>query len=301
MKCSVNKYRQWMGHKGSVYTLAPIDKQHFISAGSDGYLIKWNMNGEQHGHVLAQVPAQIFCSHYLAENNLLIVGAMNGHMYVIDLNINKCIRNIDLQNGSVFCIESGNNYIYAGTQGGNLFIFNMSFALLELIQVSDKSLRKLAFNNTQYEIFISSSDKGIYIINQKEHNIKQVIRSAEHSVFSLAYDLTHKVLYSGSRDARLYVHRITDDNIDIREIAAHMYTINDLLLNDNAHLLFSASRDKTIKIWDTESLELLKVIDQKFDAHRNSVNKLLYYPEGNLLISASDDRAIIAWHIQLMH
>ena len=62
----------------------------------------------------------------------------------------------------------------------------------------------------------------------------------------------------------------------------------------------SASRDKSIKIWDPRNFKLLKVIDASkkgMNAHINSVNKLLWLSYNNYLVSASDDRSIMVWEI----
>ncbi|MBK8425147.1 MAG: hypothetical protein IPL27_03820 [Lewinellaceae bacterium] len=54
----------------------------------------------------------------------------------------------------------------------------------------------------------------------------------------------------------------------------------------------TASRDKTLKIWDSATFTLLKVVDTIRDGgHINSVNRLLWLPE--CLVSASDDRSAI--------
>lgn len=81
------------------------------------------------------------------------------------------------------------------------------------------------------------------------------------------------------------------------EIPAHWYAINDLKLSPDGKYFASASRDKTIKIWDANSYELLKVLDnEKFEGHTHSVNSLLWVNE-HLLLSTGDDRQIIAWEI----
>ena len=78
-----------------------------------------------------------------------------------------------------------------------------------------------------------------------------------------------------------------------------MYTVNALALNTDGTLLFSGSRDKTIKIWDANSFELLKVIEGIRDGgHLNSVNSLLWSPEKKYLISGSDDKSIGIWKIE---
>ncbi|MFM8834779.1 MAG: WD40 repeat domain-containing protein, partial [Cytophagales bacterium] len=51
-----------------------------------------------------------------------------------------------------------------------------------------------------------------------------------------------------------------------------------------------------IKIWDANTLQLLKVIDKARHAgHGTSVNKLWWSSHQQQLVSASDDRSISVW------
>jgi WD40 repeat protein len=60
--------------------------------------------------------------------------------------------------------------------------------------------------------------------------------------------------------------------------------------------------DKTIKVWETESMTLLKVIDRSRHAgHTNSVNKVLWTNYENLLISCGDDKNIIVWDLAVYY
>ena len=60
--------------------------------------------------------------------------------------------------------------------------------------------------------------------------------------------------------------------------------------------------DKSIKVWEAETLQLLKVIDRARHAgHGTSVNKLLWLADGRALISASDDRTLSVWAIDFFN
>ena len=77
---------------------------------------------------------------------------------------------------------------------------------------------------------------------------------------------------------------------------AHWFTINAIAFHPNGQFFATASRDKTIKIWDANTFELLKVLEVIRDkGHVNSVNALLWHPYQELLLSAGDDRSIIIW------
>ncbi|KAJ1674939.1 Lissencephaly-1, partial [Spiromyces aspiralis] len=62
---------------------------------------------------------------------------------------------------------------------------------------------------------------------------------------------------------------------------------------EKCRFVFSASRDKTIKLWDLYSGQLAYV----FRGHDNWVRELVVHPSGKYLVSASDDKTIRAWDL----
>ncbi|KAH0830716.1 WD40-repeat-containing domain protein [Lanmaoa asiatica] len=55
----------------------------------------------------------------------------------------------------------------------------------------------------------------------------------------------------------------------------------------------TGSRDKTIKLWDTQSGQMLK----NLAGHDNWIRALVFHPSGKLLLSASDDKTIRIWEL----
>ena len=106
-------------------------------------------------------------------------------------------------------------------------------------------------------------------------------------------------LVSGGRDARLCFWDLESDPILLkREIPAHLFTINHAVFCPGpTGWLVTASRDRTLKIWDPASGALLKVVDTlRNGGHIRSVNRLLTLPGGHL-VSAGDDRQGIVWRV----
>jgi WD40 repeat protein len=164
------------------------------------------------------------------------------------------------------------------------------------MKVSTKSIRSLSHNEKEKKIYAGSSDNYIYIIDTIKISIIAKLSGHKNSVFCTSLFGKNKIL-SGSRDAQLASWNMESQSID-KIVVAHMATINSLSLNPNNNLLATASRDKTIKLWEADSLNLLKVIEnQKMPAHQRSVNKILWLDD-NYLISASDDTKVILWCIE---
>lgn len=108
-----------------------------------------------------------------------------------------------------------------------------------------------------------------------------------------------KFLLTGGKDAHLNIWQVGHYD-KIKSIPAHDWAIYDIAYSPNSNLFATASRDKTLKIWDSKTFQLLKVINkEKYDGHQFSVNKLIWSTYNNYLISAGDDRAIIIWEINL--
>jgi WD40 repeat protein len=168
----------------------------------------------------------------------------------------------------------------------------------ESIVLSSKSLRAISKHPKLDLLAIAASDSNIYLLNSQNLELVRKIENAhDNSVFSLCFSPDGEYLLSGGRDAYLRI-RLSNNNFEeLPTQAAHLFTVNDIAYHPNGKFFATASRDKTIRIWDAVSFVLLKVIDSIRNAgHLKSVNRLLWVDD--VLISCSDDRSIIAWEVK---
>ncbi|MFN3316701.1 MAG: WD40 repeat domain-containing protein, partial [Raineya sp.] len=167
------------------------------------------------------------------------------------------------------------------------------------LKLSEKSTRALALHPNNEHLAVAFSDCTIRILDTKTWKVIYTLEGHQNSVFSVAYSPCGKYLWSGSRDAHLRIWSVKDNYEVVKAIPAHLFAINHIFFSPNEQLAATCSMDKSIKIWDTQSFRLLKVIDKARHAgHGTSVNKLLWTNHQDLLISASDDRMIAVWQIQ---
>lgn len=250
-------------------------------------LVKWTPLETNDGLLLAMCEEAVYTLAVQGEQ--VLCGTKTGHLLVVK---NGEPRKFEKHEYGIFAIKtlSNGNFITAGGDG-KVVLWNPGYEILQEKQLSTKALR-CAVHLDQGWAF-GSSDSDIYITDS-EFRVRQVLRGHRDSVFALEWNGIK--LYSGGRDALLHSWDIESGRQEL-PVNAHWYHIHSIQKDPLGRWLATASLDKTIKLWDIHSGELLKVIDfDKFGLHKSSVNRILWLNE-NTLISASDDREIGVWEV----
>lgn len=294
---TIQKNNVYNGHKASVFRLTEgFRTDTFLSAAGDGIVAEWQLNNNEDANALAVVTSSIFSILKLNENSLIAIGQLSGAIQIIDTCQKKEVINIKQSAHAVYDLLLHNNRIYAASGNGNVYCFDATdYSLLHTIPLTNKSIRCLIA--VQEYVVAGASDSSIFYIDSTL-NFEKMNSSHRNSIFSLLYLQKSNTLISGSRDAQLGIHAFHNINIASRLIPAHLNTVNHLAINPQKNMLATASRDKTIKLWDADTCTLLKVIDAKYNSHKNSVNNVFWTADNKYLISCGDDRQIIRWKIQ---
>lgn len=297
-KLKIKKRIQLTGHNAGIYALERFDEENtFLSGAGDGWVVSWDLKDPEMGRLLAKVETQIFALHYLQDHNMAVVGNMNGGIHWIPLEHPEQGKNIAHHKKGIFDFyRIGDTLISVGGEG-LLTKWDISGQRsLESLHLTNQSLRCIDYAPELDLLAVGASDNCIYLLNPNTFEVVNKIPEAHNnSVFSLKFSPDNQWLISGGRDALLKVWRLSDLS-SVSSQPAHWYTINAIAFHPQGHLFATASRDRTVKIWDSNTFQLLKVLDTIRDGgHINSVNNLYWSTYENTLISCSDDRTIILW------
>lgn len=291
------------GHKSSIYKLAlSPDSRHVISAGGDGMVVQWNAEKAEDGILLATVGTQVFSVAFMPQKKLIFLGQMNGGIHVADYEKKVEIKHLALHENSIFDLQLipwDHEKLFVSGGDGMFSLWEIgSYNLIRKHQLSEKSLRRIAFNPFKKEIAIASSDHQIYILDEA-FRLKKILKYHKSSVFTLAYAPDGEKLLAGSRDAHLSIWETENYELEMA-IPAHMFSVNQVVYHSSGKWFASASRDKTIRIWDAQKMKLLKVLEkEKMTAHKNSVNDIVWISNPDRLISCSDDRTLMIWETNI--
>ncbi|HQU58540.1 MAG TPA: WD40 repeat domain-containing protein [Saprospiraceae bacterium] len=298
---NARKIGQLSGHQAAVFALSAGDEPRSILSGAgDGWIVRWDLDEPEMGRLLAKVDDRIFSMHYLPEWHTVVVGNMNGGIHWVRLDKPDQAKNIAHHKKGVFDILRIGDFVFtAGGEGAVTRWDPEAARSLESFQLSNQSLRCMAYCPQRHEIAIGSSDNAIYLLDADTLALRQRIPDAHNnSVFALQYTPDGSHLLSGSRDAQLKVWALGEQASLLSSQPAHWYTINSIVFHPEGRWFATASRDRTIKLWNANNFKLLKVLDTARDGcHINSVNRLLWHPDSQKLISASDDRSMIIWEV----
>lgn len=296
---SVKKISESTGHRSPIYGLCTYKPGSFLTGGGEGWIAEWKLASPENARLFATVPTSIFSLYYLVEKDIVIAGDRDGGLHWIDSE--KKSNDVFAHKNGVYGIyKIANNICTIGGDGYLTFWDIASQKAVESIQFSTSALRSLALDHLENELYLGSSDGFLHKYNLNKSQIEYSLKIHEGAVFSLEVPDDGEII-SGGKDALLKVHYNNPPEL-IETINAHWFAIYAIRMNPWDTVFATASRDKTIRLWESLNYSPITTIDYaSHQGHVRSVNNLLWMEDGKHLISVSDDTKMIIWEIDILN
>lgn len=293
---SYEKKHTFSAHAAAVYGLSNAKEDHlFYSASGDGYVALWNAETLLQEKFAVNVSNPVYCVRYCHILGWLAIGTSTGAIHIIDAIEKKEIHHLQLHVKGIYDIQfdDDKNLMYVAGGDGVLSVWSLpSFQLLRSIPLCEEKVRQIALRADGI-IAVACGDGNIRILEPSFFNEIATIRAHEGGATAVCWHPNKPVLISGGKDAHLKCWKSDLDYKSLISIPAHYFAIYSFAFLEKNKILATASRDKTIKIWDANSLEHLQTIDSSKSTHTHSVNRIIAC--GRQLVSCGDDRQIIIW------
>jgi WD40 repeat protein len=289
----IERIDTFSGHRGPVYALENGVDSLFYSAGSDGWVVQWNLAKPDFGKVIAQINGSVYAMK-LDASGILWIGHNNEGIQGIRVADQTQVFAIPTKGLSIFSIAFVGPNAWIGHNEGLITVVDMATkSIVKHIKASSKSVRSFCLLSED-RVAVGYSD-GFIRVFDADFQLVQTFHAHDSSVFSL--QSRGGELYSVGKDARIK-HWSVDFKL-LNEVIGHIYAIHDLQFSPDGKWFATASMDKTVKVWESDTLTLRKVLDAtRHGGHKNSVNKLIWSSFDDLLVSASDDKNLSIWKIQ---
>jgi len=296
---SISLSKTLSGHRNPVLAVEKgPDTDTFFTAGNDKGVVEWDLPTGKFRRVLCAVPASVYAMHLIPASKSLAVAMRNGEVWIVDTESGLPQKKLSVESGAVFAVRTipGKQELIAVGEEGFAYIWHLkNFELLYRFRLSETAVRTVETDSGQG--LLAFGDKQGTVRLHAMDDFREIQRKTVHKLPVTALLATENGLYSGGRDAQLY--RLDKADLTVTAgITPHMFTIYGILQHPEKPVLITVSRDKSIKLWDRDSLRLLKNVstEKGFDAHRLSINAACLHGTPPRLISVSDDKLVKIWN-----
>ncbi|MBK9108676.1 MAG: hypothetical protein IPM92_10015 [Saprospiraceae bacterium] len=287
------------GHTSAIYAMTTGANKQLLSAGGDGWIAAWDPSISGNGRLIAKTESRIFSLLFLEAENILITGSMEGELFFIPMGIPDSVRRLKAHQGSIYkIIAIGESIVSIGGDGIISIWDPVQVKLLHQYQLSQTRLRSMSYDGALSKLYVGDHLGDVYAMDVPGFDhIEKMASRHKSAVFSMCLDHSNRRLITGGLDAQLKIS--TGFTEAFQSLEAHWFCVNEICLLTGTPWLATASRDKSIRIWDSEKYDLVKELSRpNFAAHQHSVNALVWYPQLQILCSGSDDQKIICWKIE---
>ncbi|HKK39888.1 MAG TPA: hypothetical protein VJ949_10755 [Cryomorphaceae bacterium] len=297
MKADLKKILK--GHAASVYCLCLDEVASLLFSGSSDRMVgTWNLEHLIPDGFSVKLEAPVFSLFKLEQ--LLFIGQGNGGVHVVDIATKKEIRHLKYHNRPVFEIiaHPAKPYLYfLGGEGILSIVDSSNFSLKWSLPIAEDKLRTATLDSEGANLLVGSSDGFIRILETDYYNTLSEVKAHEGGVYDMAW-LSDDKLLSVGRDGHIRRWEYKDGQIvETDSVPAHNFAIYSIDIAPSGKSFATASRDKTVKVWNPLDLKKPLRISRKGPVgHTHSVNVVKWIND-HLLVSAGDDRDLQFWSI----
>ena len=284
MKASASPWQcvaQWRGHQGAVYDLACDAAGHIWSVGGDGLLVQWNRalpDWDATGEAMARTDQALF-SVAAVDDGMVAGGASGGMVHRTE------------QGTEVLTGHEGGTFLFQGALSAGADGRLRNWRTGEIVAEVPGRIRCVLREGDAH-----SAKLGTHL--GRIHDVKTgwVVHAHEGSVRVLLPWPGKPAVATAGVDGRLKLWSTAKEPwTELLSIEAHKGAIYRAVASPDGRWVATASRDKSVAVWDATTLELAaRLQGPGMKGHTRSVNALLW-TDADTLISGGDDRRILVW------
>lgn len=260
-----------------------------ITIGDQNLIKYFNYKGQQQNQTISNHNSSL--TNMIIFDNRLYLADSSGYISFRDDYEEKIIQG---HSSKISCIEKLEN-IATGSHDCYIKIWDKNLSLIGSMK-SQKTVHRICFINNN--ILVSAGNKSLFCIwDIKKYELSREIQSEENWVRSISPSKYYDFIISGTNDACVrYWYLDSKSNEAYESFVAHNGAVTSVSTNAYGSMIFTASKDRTVKVWQT--CREIKVY-KEFIGHTDMILCIVVTDDDLFVYSAGVDTLIIKWDLNL--
>ncbi|KAK5204193.1 general transcription repressor [Exophiala xenobiotica] len=220
------------------------------------------------------------------ENNISVHDVLDGRLVVTLTGHEQEVYSVQVSPDGNFAVSAGAD--------NTACIWSMNnWTLTKVCQLEDRATMA-RFSPDSRSIAVSSIDKDIYVFDASTAGLIAKLTGCKDIVWGVAFAHDGRSIYAASLDHTIRRWELSkEDNIWRSHSVFHGFKDYALSVTCMARTrcVAGASKDRTVRIWDTDTGEALCILK----GYKNMVNSIVTSPTDTLLATASGDHSVEIW------
>jgi len=296
---SLNKraYNQAIGHNESVVSVQfGRDPNYFYSAGSDGRVLRWDVRDP------SKVPELIYHGDHLIrsidigqDDEWILVVTKNQGIVLVKNQMTPgetdeplIVRDPETVQTAAFI--PGEARILVVNKMGDIKIKGYNGD--ESIGKTDKNVTSMTMNESTKDFYLGTQSGNFQI--WEDTLARKVYLPESFAINTIAVSSDFKQIALGREKGDVLIWDLEEEKF-VRKISGHHSAITDIDFSPDNKLLLTASRDRTVRVWDIDTPQKLPLV---LDDHDDWVMTACFSPNGKQIVSGSKDNYIRLWPLE---
>lgn len=292
----MHAYNQILGHNEMVVSLVKgSDARYFYSAGSDGRVLKWDINNPK------TIPTTIYEAKDLirsidvsSDGKWMMVVTKNSGVVILGLSdqteIDQTLRDTELVQAAAF-LPNKTAYMTVNKKG-EVKIKGYEYSDEAIGQVTAKVL-SVVISPEDYTAYLGD-DAGEISKIQDNGSKSSIMFPNAYAINAMDISPNHKMLAIGRELGDVIIWDI-ENKQPLRKISGHQSAVTDVEFSPDNGFLITSSRDHTARLWDIDNTRKLPIV---LDDHTDWVMTATYSQDGSQVITGCKDNYIRIWQVE---
>ncbi|MFT6867674.1 MAG: WD40 repeat protein [Cyclobacteriaceae bacterium] len=289
-------YNQILGHSEMVVSVELGTGSYFYSAGSDGRVLRWDINDPK------AMPQTVFEGLDLirsidisSDERFLMIVTKNRGIIILDLNenaldeISEPLYDAEMVQAASF-LPDKLAYLTVNRKG-EIKLKGYKYDTTAIGQFTSKVL-SIAINPADYQFYLGTAAGEINKLKESGEQSKIIFERA-YAINAMDISDDYKMLAIGRELGDAVIWDL-ENHEAIRVISGHQSAVTDVEFSPDGKSLLTASRDGTARIWDINNTRKLPFV---LDDHNDWVMTCAYNKQGSQIITGSKDNYIRIWQV----